>query len=137
MQLITGLIGMFCLCILGSAFITGGEGLLFVNPYGILFRKCWLLFWWMPVLMVPSLLFWKILGDDLINRLISLWYLLVGFFFIFVKLFSLMNSSVLLMYSFLFISTRPLPLSAFMWIMLLFFNFLFTFCTVFSFWLEY
>ena len=30
MQLITGLIGMFCLCILGSAFITGGEGLLFV-----------------------------------------------------------------------------------------------------------
>ena len=38
MQLITGLIGMFCLCILGSAFITGGEGLLFVNPYAILFR---------------------------------------------------------------------------------------------------
>ena len=27
MQLITGLIGMFCLCILDSAFITGGEGL--------------------------------------------------------------------------------------------------------------
>jgi len=52
----------------------------------------------MPVLMVPSLLFWKILGEDLINCLISLCYLLVGFFFISVKFFSLMNSNVLLMY---------------------------------------
>ena len=32
MQLITGPIGMFCLYILGNAFITGGEGLLFVSP---------------------------------------------------------------------------------------------------------
>ena len=45
--------------------------------------------------------FFKILGDDLINCLIYLWYLLVGFFFISVKLFSLMNSSVLLMWSLL------------------------------------
>ena len=40
MQLITGHIGMFCLCALGSAFKTGSEGLLFVNPYAIAFRDC-------------------------------------------------------------------------------------------------
>ena len=36
MQRIPGLIGMFCLCTLGRAYITGGEGLSFVNPYAIL-----------------------------------------------------------------------------------------------------
>jgi len=39
MQMITGLIGKFCLCTLDRSFITGGEGLLVVNPYAILFRE--------------------------------------------------------------------------------------------------